>query len=657
MARDNSIRPKLGRIGAGGDRVRSAYLRQVGKAVARAGTKRSGRADFHGSRIGRGAGVGRVLAARDRYAAFRQRRVVIKTRLIKLAGRGLAGARVHLRYLQRDGVTLGGSPGELYAAGQDRTDGRGFLERCDGDRHQFRFIVSPEDAVEYADLKDLTRRLMHQMEEDLGTTLDWVAVDHYNTGHPHTHIVLRGKDDRRKDLIIAREYLSHGMRERAAELVQLDLGPRSDVDIAGALQAEVSQERFTSLDRGLLRAADEHGIVASGAVKGPPINQTLRAGRLQQLRRFGLAAEVAPGRWQLAEDLEPVLRRRGERGDIIKTIHRALRRDDLARAPADYRIYDPAQPDPARLVGRVIERGFSDEHKDRHYLIVDGVDGRCHYVDIGKADATEPTDAGAIVAITARPTGPRKVDRNVLEVANAHGGRYSGDLLRRHDRSVDLLHVQIHERRLEAMRRAGIDLQRHPDGSWTITPDHLDKAAQYEYRLAASSPVIVQVQSTIPLERQVDAMGATWLDRELTAETPMTTRDIGFGRAVSDALDARARWLVEQQLADLEGTSIVFRAGLMTELRRRDLAAAGGRLARQLDLPYEPAERGARVEGVYRGRVDLASGRFAVIEKSHEFTLVPWRDEIERFRDRAVSGLPFGDSFSWSLGRDRGLSL
>jgi len=66
---------------------------------------------------------------------------------------------------------------------------------------------------------------MEQMEKDLGTQLDWVAVDHYNTAHPHTHIVLRGKDDKGDDLIIAREYIAHGMRERAAEIVSLDLGP------------------------------------------------------------------------------------------------------------------------------------------------------------------------------------------------------------------------------------------------------------------------------------------------------------------------------------------------------------------------------------------------------------------------------------------------
>src|SRR3546814_17815790 len=85
--------------------------------------------------------------------------------------------------------------------------------------------------------------------EDLGTRLDWVAVDHYNTGHPHTHIVLRGRDDRGKDLVIARDYITTGMRERAAEIVSFDLGPRSDREVENRLRVVVGQERFTSLDR------------------------------------------------------------------------------------------------------------------------------------------------------------------------------------------------------------------------------------------------------------------------------------------------------------------------------------------------------------------------------------------------------------------------
>src|SRR3546814_15211843 len=89
-----------------------------------------------------------------------------------------------------------------------------------------RLIVSAEDGAEYPDLKPYIRRLMAQAEQDMGTKLDWVAVDHFNTERPHTHIVLRGIDDRGDNLIIAREYISHGLRERASELVTLDLGPR-----------------------------------------------------------------------------------------------------------------------------------------------------------------------------------------------------------------------------------------------------------------------------------------------------------------------------------------------------------------------------------------------------------------------------------------------
>jgi type IV secretory pathway VirD2 relaxase len=306
-----------------------------------------------------------------------------------------------------------------------------------------RFIVSPEDAIEYQELKDFTRRLMRRMAEDLDTTLDWVAVDHYNTGHPHSHIVLRGKDERGADLIIAREYLSQGMRERAAEIVTLDLGPRTDREIETRLRAEVEQERFTSIDRRLLREA-EQGMVRSGTVAGDSFRQTLRAGRLQKLRRLGLAEEIAPGQWKLADDLEPVLRRMGECGDIIKTTHREMAREGLARGAADLAIYDPIEPDAGRLIGRVMARGLSDELNDRHYLIVDGVDGRAHYVDLGRADTAEPLAAGSIVSLEPRPTAPRASDRTVAEIAADHGGRYSLDIHLDHDPTATAAFAETH---------------------------------------------------------------------------------------------------------------------------------------------------------------------------------------------------------------------
>jgi type IV secretory pathway VirD2 relaxase len=334
MARDDDFEPKLGRTRMARSGKGTRYLQGVLKNVARAtGSANSARPHFDGSRIGRGSGVGRVLHARDRYAAFRTRRVVVQTRLIRLKRPGLNAARMHLRYLERDSVTRDGLAGELYDAQHDRADGQAFLERSDGDRHQFRFIVSAEDGDAYDDLKPLVRRLMGQVEKDLGTSLDWVAVDHFDTAHPHTHIVLRGKDDRGKDLIIAREYIAHGMRERAAEIVSLDLGPRTDREIQNRLENEVEQERFTSIDRSLLRDADAERLIQ--ATGRDSFEQSIRAGRLQKLGRLGLAEETAPGQWRLAEEFEPTLRAMGERGDIIKAIHREMTRSRETRAVAD----------------------------------------------------------------------------------------------------------------------------------------------------------------------------------------------------------------------------------------------------------------------------------------------------------------------------------
>ena len=143
---------------------------------------------------------------------YRARRVVVKARVVKLKGVESQAVAAHLRYLQREGVTTDGQHGQAYSGEDDRADARAFADRGQEDRHQFRFIIAAEDGVELGDLKPLTRRLMAQMEQDLDTSLDWLAVDHFNTGQPHTHVVIRGITDEGKILYIAGDYIAHGIR-------------------------------------------------------------------------------------------------------------------------------------------------------------------------------------------------------------------------------------------------------------------------------------------------------------------------------------------------------------------------------------------------------------------------------------------------------------
>lgn len=651
---DDDFEPELGKIGSQHAPRERSYLQRVLQASTLAGSRVGRGKQFFGSRVGRGSGVGRVLSSRDRNGAFRQRRVITKSRITKLAGKGLAAANAHLRYIQRDGVTREGEPGKLYTANELGVDGKAFLDRCEGDRHQFRFIVSAEDALEYEDLKPFVRRLIVQMEEDLGTRLDWVAVDHFNTGHPHTHIVMRGKDDKGEDLVIAREYISHGLRERAAELVTLDLGLRTDLEIEHRLRSEVEQERFTSLDRALLKGMEGDGIVRTGG-DSDPCRQTLRSGRLQKLRRLGLAAELTPGQWRVAPELEATLRRMGERGDIIHTLHREMAEKGVGRTAGDYAIYDPFDRAAKPLVGKVVARGLSDEIHDRFFLVVDAMDGRTHYVEIGRADAGEPTAENSIVEITPKRVQARGVDRTIAEVAAAHDGRYSIDLHLHHDPTATAEFAETHVRRLEAMRRIAGSVERNKDGSWVIGADHLEKAAAFERRLVRLAPVILETHSVQPLERQVTADGATWLDRGLVGRQDLAVHDAGFGHEVKDALVQRRQWLIEQDLAkEDEAGRTVYRANLLGLLRRRELTRAATQLSGELGLAYAETKPGDRVEGVYRRSLQLVSGRFAVIEQSRDFTLVPWRAALERNLGRTVTGIAREIAISWSFGRDRG---
>lgn len=656
MSSEDDFEPRLGRPGDRGRKPRPGKF--LSRVIAAANLARGGApgrvhsSAFTGSRIGRGAGAGRMLSARGGHAAFRQRRVIVKVRTVRLGGSGFEGAKAHLRYVERDGTTREGGRGQLYGADTDAVDRRAWLEQAKGDRHQFRIIVSAEDGAEYGDLKLLTRRLMHRVEEDLGTRLDWVAVDHHNTGHPHTHIIVRGKDERGKDVIVARDYIRHGLRERACELVDLDLGPRTEAAIEQTLRAEVEQERFTGIDRAMLREADKNILVSSQAYGA--FDQSIRMGRLRKLERLGLATQAGASHWRLAPDLAAVLRHMGERGDIVRTMQRAYAARGDAPAMADRAIYDPAAVDARPLVGRLVERGLSDEHADRHYIIVDAVDGRSYYAEIGVGEAVAPMPTGAIVRIAPRGAAIRAVDRTIAAVAAAHGGRYSVDAHLRYDPGASERFAETHVRRLEAMRRTMRSVERDPDGSWIIAPDHLAKVEAFEARQLRDRPVLVETLSAVPLDRLPAADAATWLDRELVADAPAPLRDAGFGAEVRKAQATRRQWLVAEGLADAQDGGTSYRRNLLDTLRRRELLRVAGQLSDEIGKPFVEAAQQEPIRGKLVRAVEMVSGRHALIERSRDFTLVPWRPVMERRIGKAVSGVMRESGVSWDFGRSRG---
>lgn len=389
-----------------GDAFVSKVLRQASKAANATGGKR-GKAP--GSRLGRGHVAARFTG---QSLSATSRRATVKVRLVYLKQAGARSTITHLRYIEREGVGRDGEPGQAYSTTTDDADLAAFEERGREDRHQFRFIVSPEDAAELEDLRRYTRDLMTRMEADLGTRLDWVAVDHWNTDNPHTHVVLRGKDDTGKDLIISQEYITRGMRERAAELATEWLGPRTELEIQRSMAREVEQERWTGLDRTLQREAAD-GLVHVEHFNEPRLQRQrlLLVGRLQRLQRMGLASESQPGVWAVHADAEPTLRAMGERGDIIRTMQRAM-----SGQPRELAVFEPGE-DGRTVIGRVAAKGLADELLDRGYLIIDGVDGKAHYVALNARDAPGNYPTGAVVEVHGSAE-VRTADRNIAALAS-----------------------------------------------------------------------------------------------------------------------------------------------------------------------------------------------------------------------------------------------
>ena len=303
----------------------------------------------------------------------------------------------------------------------------------------------------------------------------------------------------------------------------------------------------------------------------------LMVGRATRLERLGLADQVAPGCWTLKPGIEDKLRDLSIRGDVIKTMHRAM--SVVGREPdvSGFALHGEVPTDP--VLGRLVERGLHDELKGSAYAIVEGIDGRTHHIRFTDIEMTGDAAPGAIVEA----------------------------------RSYD--------------------------------------DAQGAKRLSLAT------RSDLSIEAQVTAPGATWIDRQLLGRDSAVASG-GFGSEVREAMDRRVDYLAGEGLARRQGARVIFARDLLNTLRQRELDATVARTLGRDGLAHTPSSEGERIAGVYRQRVTLASGRFAMIDDGLGFQLVPWRPALEQHLDRQVSGVAArGGGVTWSFGRKIGLGI
>jgi type IV secretory pathway VirD2 relaxase len=300
-------------------------------------------------RLGGGAAKpGTPRAQAPSHASDPRQRVIVKVHYFKHGGGGATALGAHGKYIEREGARLDhenaphadylsreGRQG-FYDAGETGVNGRERLARWGReDGRHFRIILSPENGQAITDLTGYTREVMARAEAELGKPLSWVAINHWDTDNPHTHIVLRGRDGADNSLSLPDNFIKHRFREIARDVASERLGPRTPDDERRAKEREVRAPRMTSLDKAIAKELDPAGKVRMATLgksaSHPDLAAAMKA-RLVELSRMGLSQESKRGMFAFAPDWQDRLRALELHGDIRRSRF-AKERSDKGMAP------------------------------------------------------------------------------------------------------------------------------------------------------------------------------------------------------------------------------------------------------------------------------------------------------------------------------------
>jgi len=639
MSDDFDFVPRLGKIRSRGKA--KTQLKRLKRVVAKGRLGTRGRKSLAPGVL-RHAGRGKVQAALARHwSNQRARRVIVKVHIARAGPSGATGFAKHVAYIRREGAGREGERGKLYDRSVDEADAKAFNERADEDRRQFRLIVSPEDADQMKGLTQFTREFMSQVEKDLGRRLDWVAVNHHDTGQPHVHIAIRGGNTRNGELLIDRKYITQGLRARAQELVTRELGQRRLREMAAARSNEAEREALTAVDHDIARSLGDERYTPESERGGlSRFDRSVLKRRLRFLETLDLAARQEDGRWAMQEGWQDTLRALGQRGDIIRTLANAEgRKIDASRLHALPRDLNSA----GEILGRLAATLPGDELRNGTLALIEGLDGRVWSIEMTEQEAAQLPKHGGIVSIGRKAIEPKPADRTIAAIAERNGGVYSEELHEAADPSSSSAYRLAHKRRLEALRRIGV-VDRNTDGSWTVPRNFEERALQADAR---KQGLAVDVRSWLPIGALVERQADTWLDRIDT--------DVLYGAAGPFADELRKSLNIRRAWLRSEGYALDQNGQLTREdaerLRSKEFQTATDSESARVRLPYSLPEYWTEFSGTYSRHVELAQGSFAVIEGRDRFALVPAPGQKLNWLGLEVAVHRSSNSNQWSLGR------
>ena len=596
---------------------------QIGRMSARRPRERSVNSELARRLRGFKGRTRKYLSGGSAGRGMRQR-VVVKAHVSRhKPGKSRGSLARHVSYLGRESASADGKYGIFYDAEREGVNARQEAVQWAQDRHHFRLIVSPERGGDIPDMTAYVREVMRRVERDLTSTgsvepdtkLTWIAVNHHNTDNPHAHILLRGKQADGADLVIPRQYISYGIRDRASEVATELLGERTPQEVQLAKSKEVEAERFTSLDRMIERALDNGKIDVSPSkhIGFGADDRRLVVGRLQFLEQMDLAHKGRGTTWHVEGDFKQALRELGDRNDIIKQLYSHLGNE----AGRVERMSGGAEPTPP-VAGVVIAKASTDELGEDRFVVVRDGTGRAHYGRVRDSDAYRDLEIGSIAELGAGAQRRREATEQIVAVAKSNNGIYSAQLHEAYLRGAgpDSTDREIASSVRSAAWRLGFvagfegaGVRALEGGEYAVDPNSF---VQFNQR--GSQRTDVRVIAEHSLAEQVEAHAVTWLDRQAFGQRPdARTND---NPIIQEALQQRQEWLVRNGYAERSAGdtgTVQLLPGALEQLAAEERTDVAEWLASKYGLPVNELPQGGTVSGEYRGTEHLHSGKLAIV--------------------------------------------
>jgi type IV secretory pathway VirD2 relaxase len=563
---------------------------------------------FRGRKAKRFGGPADAFGARQR--------VVVKALVSRhKPGKARGSLARHVTYLGRESASADGKRGVFYDAARDGVDAKQEAIQWAPDRHHFRLIVSPEHGADIPDMTAYVREVMKRVQRDLDTKLQWIAVNHHNTDNPHAHILLRGKQADGADLVIPRQYISYGIRDRACEVATELLGERSAQEVQAAKTKEVEAERFTSLDRMIERHLEggKIDISPSRRIGFCAEDRLLVVGRLAFLEKMDLAHKGRGTTWLVDDDFKQALRELGNRNDVIAQLYGSLG-NEAGRVQRMTGGVEPSVP----VAGVVIAKGSPDEIGEDRFVVLRDAAGQARYGRVRDNETYRDLEIGAVAELGAGTHRRQQVTAQIAAVAKVNGGVYSGQL---HEAYLRVARADLTDREIESALRSAafrLDFVAGFEGSGVRAARHseytVDPVAFAQFSQRGSHRTDVRVIAEHSLASQIDAHAVTWLDRQAFGD--MSDARMANHPAALDAVQQRRDWLVQNGYAEqLGGGGGTVRPlpGALQKLAFEERMALEEQLEKKYGLPVTELPKGGSIEGEYHGTEHLHAGKLAVV--------------------------------------------